>query len=68
LPIAAATVHRDLYAAHRDRAAVSPSIASLPPLPSPTAIMPPPSPSPIATPADAHHRRRHCRPLIAPRR
>jgi len=53
-PIAATAVHRDLYATHRDRAAVSPSIAPPPPLPSPTAIVPPPLPSPIATPAVAH--------------
>jgi hypothetical protein len=67
LPIAAAAIHCDLYAAHRDRAAVLPSIAP-PPLLSPTAIVPPPLPSPIATPADAHRRRRHRRPSIAPRR
>jgi hypothetical protein len=65
---AATAVHRDLYAAHRDRAALSPFIAPPLPLLSSNRIVPPPSLSPILTPTTAHCRRHHHCPLIALRR
>ena len=56
--IAAAAVHRDLYAAHHDRDCAAAAVGC-----PPRSYQP--SPSPTATPAGAHRRRRRRHPSIA---